>query len=81
MIKVEEQALVEKLVAYAAVEALTEAVLHRLSRRNEMPDDSVVLRPGQHSVRGELGSVIRDDHLGLTAPFDQRRQLARHPPA
>ena len=45
MVKVKEQALVEKLVAHATVEALTEAVLHRLSWRNEMPHDPVVLRP------------------------------------
>src|SRR5476649_2681894 len=55
MIEAEEQALVEKLVAHAAVETLAEAVLHRLSWRNEMPDNPVVLRPGEHSVRGELG--------------------------
>src|SRR5271154_7180109 len=58
MIEAEEQALVEKLVAHAAVETLAEAVLHRLSRRYEMPDDPVVLRPGEHGVRGELGSVV-----------------------
>ena len=81
MIKVEEQALVEKLVAHAPVETLAEAVLHRLSWRNEMPDDPVVVRPGEHGVRGELGSVVRDDHAWLAAAFDQRRQLARHAPA
>ena len=78
MVKVKEQALVEKLVAHAAVEALTEAVLHRLSRRNEMPDDRVVVRPGQRGVRGKFGAVVGDDHAGLAALFDQRRQFARH---
>ena len=81
MIEAEEQALIEKLVAHAAIEALAEAVLHRLSGRNEMPDDPVVLRPGEHGVRGELGPIVRDDHAGLAAPFDQRRQFARHAPA
>ena len=56
MIEAEEQALVEKLVAHAPVEALAKAVLHRLSRRNEMPDDRVVVRPGQHGVRGKFGA-------------------------
>jgi hypothetical protein len=45
MIKAEEQALVEKLVAHAPVETFSEAVLHLLFRRYEMPDDPVVLRP------------------------------------
>src|SRR6516162_2277753 len=45
MIETEEQALVEKFVAHAAVEALAESVLHRLPRRDEMPDDPVILRP------------------------------------
>src|SRR5271155_2907957 len=80
MVKVEEQALVEKLVAHAAVEALTKAVLHRLSWRNEMPDDPVVLRPGEHGVRGELSPMVRDDHAGLAAALDQNSQFARHAP-
>ena len=80
MIEAKEQALVEKLVSHAAIEALTEAVLHRLSRRDEMPDDPVVLRPGEHGVRCELGSVVRNDHAGLSAPPDQRCQFARHAP-
>src|SRR5271169_1963712 len=53
MIEAEEQALVERLVAHAPVETLAEAVVHRLSWRNEMPDDPVVLRPGEHGVRGD----------------------------
>jgi hypothetical protein len=75
MVKVEEQALVEKLVAHAAVEALTEAGLHRLSRRNEMPDDRVVVRPGQHGVRGKFGAVVGDDYAGFAAALDQDSQL------
>ena len=81
MIEAEEQALVEKLVAHAAIEALAETVLHRLPRRDEMPDDPVVLRPGEHGVRSELGPVVRNDHAGLAAPLDQRGQFARHAPA
>jgi len=78
MIETEEQALVEKFVAHAAVEALAESVLHRLPRRDEMPDDPVILRPAEHGVRRELSSVVRDDHAGFAASLDQRRQLARH---
>jgi hypothetical protein len=37
VIETEEQGFVEKLVAHPAVEAFTKAVLHRLSRRDEVP--------------------------------------------
>ncbi len=80
MIEAKEQALVEKFVAHATVEALAEAVLHRLSRRDKMPDDVVVLRPGEHRVRRELGPVVGDDQAGFATPFDQRRQFTRHAP-
>jgi hypothetical protein len=81
MIEAEEKALVEKLVAHAPVETLAEAILHRLSRRNEMPDDPVVVRPGEHGVRGELGPVVGHDHAWLAAPLNQDRQFPRHAPA
>jgi hypothetical protein len=36
LIEAEEQGFVEHLVAHPAIEAFTEAVLRRFSRRNEM---------------------------------------------
>jgi len=45
--KAAELALVQKLVAHAAVERLHEAVLHRLARRDEVPGDTGRLAPGQ----------------------------------
>lgn len=81
VIQAEEQALVEKLVAHAAIEALAETVLHRLSRRDEMPDDPVVLRPGEHGVRCELGPIVGDDHAWFAAPLDQGGQVAFPRPA
>lgn len=65
MIESEEQALVEKLVAPAAIEALAKAVLHRLSGRNEMPDDPVVLRPGQNGLRGEHRTAAPAKEMSL----------------
>jgi len=50
VLETDEQAFVEKLVAHAAVEALTEAVLHGLSGRNEMPVDLAVPLPCEHRV-------------------------------
>ena len=77
VVETEEQALVEKLVAHAAVEAFAKAVLHRLSRRDEMPGDLVVLDPCEHRARCEFRSVVGDDRSRLAAALDERRQLAR----
>jgi len=46
MIEPKEQARVKQLVAHAAVETLDMAVLHRLSWRNVVPLDLVILRLG-----------------------------------
>lgn len=74
MVEAEEQALVEQLVAHATVKAFAEAVLHRVARRDEVPGHPVLLRPGEHGVRGELRSMIRDDHARLASTLDQHRQ-------
>ena len=78
VIEIKEQGLVEKLVAHAAVEALTEAVLHGLSRCDKMPCDRVVLRPCEDGVRGELRAVVRDDQAWLAAALNESRQFARN---
>ncbi|MNS89613.1 hypothetical protein D3C72_1236310 [compost metagenome] len=75
MIEAEEQAFVEQFVTHSPVEALDIAVLHGLSRRDVMPLDLVILRPGKDGIRGEFGAVIGDNHSGLAASFDQHRQL------
>src|SRR5712675_2440895 len=65
MIEAEEQALIEKLVPHPAIEALTEAVLHGFARRDEVPGNAILLRPGEHGVRGEFGAIVRDDQPRL----------------
>ena len=57
VIEAEEQAFVEQFVAHAPVETLDIAVLHGLSRRDVMPLDLVILRPGKDGIRGEFGAV------------------------
>jgi len=42
--------LVQALVAQATVEALDEAILHRLARCNVVPLDATLLLPGQNGV-------------------------------
>ena len=81
VVEIEEQGLVEQLVTHPAVEALNEAVLHRLSRRDEVPVDDRVLAPGQHGVAGELGAMVGHDHSWLPTSFDDRRQFAGDAPS
>ena len=78
VIEIIEERLVEKFVAHAAIECLADAVLHGLARRDEVPGYSILLRPGQHGVRGELGSVIGDDNAWSAAPPYQAGQLSRY---
>jgi len=81
VIEIEEQALVEELVAHPAVEALDEAVLHRFARRDGVPFDLMIRGPAEDGVRGELGAVVADDHSRLAASLDEHRQLAGDPSA
>lgn len=68
---------VKPFVAHSAIEGFDIAVLHRLSRRDAIPFDLMILRPGQDCIRGEFRAVIRNDHSGLAAPFDKCRQFPR----
>jgi hypothetical protein len=81
VVETEEQTLIEQLVPHPAIEAFAKTILHGFAGRDEVPGHSVLLRPGKHDVRCELGAVIRDDHAGLAAPFDQRRQLSSYAPS
>src|SRR6185312_11254157 len=81
LIEIEKQAFIEKLVAHPAIEGFDVAVLHRLAWRNVVPFELMLLAPAQDCVRGELGAVVRHDHLRLAAPLDERRKLPDYPPA
>lgn len=74
VIEAEEQTFVEQFVAHQAIEGLNIAILHRLSRRDIMPFDLMVFRPGEDRIRGEFRTVVGNDHAGLAAPFDERCQ-------
>ena len=62
VVEIEEQGFVEQLITHPAVETLDEAVLHRLSRCDEVPIDDCVLAPGEHGIAGEFGAMVGDDH-------------------
>src|SRR5438067_1550512 len=62
-----EQGLVEAFVPQPAVEALDERILLRLSGRDVVPLDAVLLRPAQHRHASELGTVIGNDYRRIAA--------------
>ena len=76
-----EEVLVQAFVAEPAVEALHEAVLHGLARRDVVPLDMALLLPLQDGVRGQLGAVVADHHAGIAADLGDPVQLASHPDA
>ena len=81
LVQVGEQMLVEALVPQSAVEALDEAILHRLARCDVVPFDAVLLLPSKDGVRRELGAVVADDHAGAASGLDDAIELADDPVA
>lgn len=79
--QVGEQVLVETLVSQAAVEALDEAVLHGLSRRDVVPLDLPVFLPFQDGIRRKFGPIIADHHARITARSGDIIELTGNPPA
>src|SRR4030081_401897 len=67
-----EQMLVEAFVAEATIEALDEAILHRLARSDVVPFKGVILLPLQDRSGGQLRAVVANDHKRPSA-------LAREP--
>ena len=74
-VRVAEQFVVQKLVAYLVVQAFYDAVLHWLAGGDVVPCNLGVGAPRQDGVGGQLCRIIADDHPGLASPFDQRRQF------
>ena len=66
-IEVEEQALVEKLVAHAAVEGFDVAILHRLAGSDVVPFDRVLLLPGQDGALVVAGTHIATGRAAIMA--------------
>lgn len=58
MVEIEEQGLIQKFIPHPPVEALDEAVLHRLAGRDVVTVDGVILRPGEDRMRGELSGTL-----------------------
>jgi len=77
MIEAAEQRLGQEVVAHPRIERRTDAVLHRLAGRDEVPGHTGLLAPARHRGRGEPGAVVADDRAGLAASGDARRRLPR----
>ena len=77
MAEAEEQAFVQQFVAHPPVEGFHKPVLGRLARRDVVPVDAMILRPGQDGGGRELRAVVADDHGRAAPPSDQRGQLTR----
>ena len=76
--KAVEEMLVETFVTQSAIEAFNKAVLHRLTRCDEVPGHTALLAPFEHDVRGKLRAVVRDDHAGRASELDDLVELTRH---
>jgi len=71
-----EQVLIEALLAHPAVEALDQAILHGLARRDIVPSDLTILLPLEQCIAGQFCPVVADDE----ARVDQLgRDLMRAP--
>src|ERR671911_2569783 len=70
LIEIKEQAFIEKLIAHTSIKGYDVAILHGLTRRDVVPFDAVILCPAQDGIGGELGAVVRNDHLRLATARD-----------
>ena len=70
-----EQVLVQAFVAQPADQALDQAVLHRLARRDIVPGNAALLLPGEDRMRGQLGAVVADDHQRQAAQLGDAVEL------
>src|SRR6266567_4501289 len=78
LIEIEEQALVEKFVAHAAVEGFDVGILHRLAGRDVVPFHLMLFAPAPDRIRGELGAVI--PHLRARSAVIAPASCARKTP-
>ena len=77
-LQADEPVPVQAIVAERAVEALTQSILDRLARRDEVQFDTGPLRPEKHGLAGELSSVIKNNSVRqalLPQPVQVRRKL------
>src|SRR5215207_3179347 len=74
-----EPALVEALLAEAAVEALDRGVLHGLSRIDEEQLHAVLVSPAVEVTTAQLRSIVHNQHVGVAAFAGDVLQHRDHP--
>ena len=77
--EIPEQVFVQAFIPEPPIEGLAECVLRWLAGSDVVPVESPVLNPLEHSVRGELRSIVRNNHLGCAAPGDDVVEFADDP--
>ena len=77
--QVDEPFFVQIFIAEPSVEAFDEGVLRRLPGFNEVQRNTVRLRPFEHRLRGQFGTVVHDQALGQTPELGQVIEEAGEP--
>ena len=72
MIEAGEQRLIEQFVTHPPLKTLNKRVMDWLS----LPIDFGAPTPFEHSIRGQLSSIVADYHAGLAAHGNQVGQFA-----
>ena len=67
---------VEALVAKLAIEALDEAILHRLAGSDIVPGNPALILPFQDRPTGQFAAIVTDNGLWLAIEPHQTIQLA-----
>ena len=81
MAEIPEQVFVQAFIPQPPIESLAESILRWLAGCDVVPVESPVLNPREHSVRRELRSIVRNNHLRCAAPGDDVVEFADDPAA
>ena len=73
-----EDFLVEAFVTELAIEALDEAVLLRLARRDVVPGDAGFILPFEDGATGQFAAIVRDDGFRPALEPDTAIELPHH---
>jgi hypothetical protein len=80
-VKAVEDLLVQEFLPQPVVEALDEAILRLLARRDVVPANAALGLPFEDRATVQFGSVIADHQIGFPVEPDHSVQFARNPAA
>ena len=70
---------IRTVLAELAIDALDERVLRQLAGLDEVPLHASLLRPEEHRLAGQLGTVVADNLVWQRATLRNPVKLARQP--